>query len=67
MQARERATMLVVVPAITWLGTDPVDDPPLRDGMPDTLDRAGGGRVRWPRVFAGRGRPPGGLLGRSRR
>jgi hypothetical protein len=45
--------MLVVVPAITWLGTDPVDDPPLRDGMPDTLDRAGGGRVRWPRVFAG--------------
>ena len=60
VQARERATMLVVVPAITWLGTDPVDDPPLRDGMPDTLDRAGGGRVRWPRVFAGEdGRPSG--------
>jgi hypothetical protein len=60
VQARERATMLVVVPAITWLGTDPVDDPPLRDGMPDTLDRAGGGRVRWPRVFAGEdGRPAG--------
>ena len=32
-------TLLVVVPALTWLGTDPVDDPPLRDGMPDTLDR----------------------------
>jgi hypothetical protein len=40
------------VPAITWLGTDPVDDPPLLDGIPDTLDRAGGDRVRWPRVFA---------------
>jgi hypothetical protein len=50
----------VVVPAITWLGTDPVDDPPLRDGMPDTLDREGGGRVRWPRVFASEdGRPAG--------
>ena len=60
VQARERATMLVVVPAITWLGTDPVDDPPLRDGMPDTLDRAGGGRVRWPRVFASEdGKPAG--------
>ena len=32
----------------------PVDDPPLRDGLPDTLDRAGGGRVLWPRVFAAR-------------
>jgi hypothetical protein len=60
VQSRERATMLVVVPAITWLGTDPVDDPPLRDGMPDTLNRPGGGRVRWPRVFAGEdGRPAG--------
>ena len=60
VQARERATMLVVVPAISWLGSDPVDDPPLRDGMPDTLDRPGGGRVRWPRVFAGEdGRPAG--------
>jgi len=63
VQARERATMLVVVPAITWLGTDPVDDPPLRDGMPDTLDRAGGGRVRWPRVFASEDGRPAGLSG----
>jgi hypothetical protein len=61
VQARERATMLVVVPAITWLGTDPVDDPPLRDGMPDTLDRAGGGRVSWPRVFASEDGRPGGF------
>ncbi len=63
VQARERSTMLVVVPAITWLGTDPVDDPPLRDGMPDTLDRAGGGRVRWPRVFASEDGRPAGLSG----
>jgi hypothetical protein len=63
VQARERSTMLVVVPAITWLGTDPVDDPPLRDGMPDTLDRAGGGRVRWPRVFASEDGRPSGLSG----
>jgi hypothetical protein len=63
VQARERATMLVVLPAITWLGTDPVDDPPLRDGMPDTLDRAGGGRVRWPRVFASEDGRPAGLAG----
>ena len=61
VQARDRATLLVVVPALTWLGTDPVDDPPLRDGMPDTLDRAGGGRVRWPRVFAGENGLPAGF------
>ena len=53
VQSRDRAALLVVVPAITWLGTDPVDDPPLRDGVPDTLTALGGGRVRWPRVFAG--------------
>jgi hypothetical protein len=63
VQARERATLLVVVPALTWLGRDPVDDPPLRDGMPDTLDRAGGGRVRWPRVFAGEDGLPAGFRG----
>jgi len=61
VQARERADLLVVVPAITWLGTEPVDDPPLRDGVPDTLERGGGGRVRWPRVFAGDDRLPAGL------
>lgn len=61
VQARERATLLVAVPTITWLGTDPVDDPPLLDGIPDTLSREGGGRVRWPRVFAGDGGLPAGL------
>jgi len=61
VQGTERADLLVVVPALTWLGTDPVDDPPLRDGIPDTLDRSGGSRVRWPRVFAGEDGLPAGL------
>ena len=61
VQARDRANLLVVVPAITWLGTDPVDDPPVLDGIPDTLDRAGGDRVRWPRVFAAEDASPPGL------
>jgi hypothetical protein len=61
VQAKERADLLVVVPAITWLGTDPVDDPPLLDGIPDTLERAGGDRVRWPRVFAAEDGLPDGL------
>jgi hypothetical protein len=59
VQAADRADVLVVVPAVTWLGTDPVDDPPVLDGIPDLLTRTGG-RVRWPRVFAGEdGLPPG--------
>jgi hypothetical protein len=61
VQSQERAAVLVVVPAITWLGLDPVDDPPLLDGIPDTLAAAGGGRVRWPRVFAGEDGLPAGL------
>ena len=61
VQAKDRATLLVVVPAITWLGTDPVDDPPVRDGIPDTLDRSGGERVLWPRVFAGEDGLPAGF------
>jgi hypothetical protein len=61
VQAKQRADLLVVVPAITWLGTDPVDDPPVLDGIPDTLDRAGGDRVRWPRVFAAEDGLPAGL------
>ena len=44
-----RADVLVVVPAITWLGTDPVDDPPVLDGIPDLLDPA-----RRPRALAAR-------------
>jgi hypothetical protein len=49
VQAPERARLLVVVPAITWLGVDKVDDN--GDGLPDTLET--GGPVRWPRVIAG--------------
>jgi len=56
VQSGERADVLVVVPAITWLGTDEVDDPPF-DGFPNTL--TGGGPVRWPRVFSGNGIPDG--------
>jgi flagellar hook assembly protein FlgD len=50
VQAEKRSSVLVVVPAITWLGTDNVDDSPF-DGLPNTL--SDGGTVRWPRAFAG--------------
>jgi hypothetical protein len=50
VQSRDRAKILVVVPAITWLGVDAVDDPPF-DGLPNTL--TDGGVVQWPRVFRG--------------
>ena len=54
VQAPERARLLVVVPAITWLGVDKVDDD--GDGLPNTLET--GGPVKWPRVIAGnRGLP----------
>jgi hypothetical protein len=49
VQAPQRARLLVVVPAITWLGVDKVDDN--GDGLPDTLET--GGPVRWPRPLAG--------------
>jgi hypothetical protein len=55
VQAPERARLLVVVPAITWLGLDQVDDD--GDGLPNTLEQ--GGPVKWPRVIAGdHGLPP---------
>ena len=50
VQAEKRSSVLVVVPAMTWLGTDKVDDRPF-DGIPNTL--SGGGTVRWPRAFVG--------------
>ena len=49
VQAPERARLLVVVPAISWLGVDKVDDD--GDGLPDTLEA--GGPVKWPRVLVG--------------
>jgi hypothetical protein len=60
VQAASHADVLVVVPAITWLGLDPVDDPPVLDGIPDMLTRTGG-RVRWPRVFASEDGLPAGI------
>jgi hypothetical protein len=49
VQSAERARILVVVPAITWLGTDRVDDD--RDGVPNTLENRG--PVDHPRVLQG--------------
>ena len=58
VQAEQRSSVLVVVPTITWLGTDKVDDRPF-DGLPNTL--ADGGTVRWPRVFVGEDGLPAGF------
>lgn len=50
VQAEERSPLLVVLPMITWLGTDPADDLRRPDGIPNTLAR--GQLVRFPRPFA---------------
>lgn len=49
-----RAKLLVVLPALTWEGQNPVDDD--GDGIPNTLD--GGGPIRLARPLAN-GLPPG--------
>jgi hypothetical protein len=49
VQAQQRARILVVVPAITWYGTDQVDDD--RDGLPNTLMNRDS--VDHPRVLQG--------------
>jgi flagellar hook assembly protein FlgD len=49
VQAEERRRMLVVLPAMTWVGTDEVDQD--ADGVPNTLEA--GTPVTWPRVFTG--------------
>ena len=55
VQAQERAKLLVVVPTLSWLGVDKVDDD--SDGLPNTLET--GGPVKWPRVISGvQGVPP---------
>ncbi|MBE2316883.1 hypothetical protein DVA67_012950 [Solirubrobacter sp. CPCC 204708] len=57
VQAKERAKVLVVVPTLSWLGSDKIDDTPF-DGLPNTL--ATGDKVRWPRMYAGeKGLPAG--------
>jgi flagellar hook assembly protein FlgD len=48
-------SVLVVLPAITWLGEDPLDDD--GDGVPNTLST--GHPVRTDRIFAGAGLPAG--------
>lgn len=49
VQSQQRARILVVVPAITWYGSDQVDDD--RDGLPNTLENRG--PVDHPRVLRG--------------
>ena len=51
VQAEKRARLLVVAPAITWLGLDRVDDD--GDGVPNALSN--GGPVKWPRIIDGSG------------
>ena len=49
--------MLVVMPTLSWIGSDKIDDDPF-DGLPNTL--ATGDKVRWPRMFSGeKGLPAG--------
>ena len=48
VQGEERSDVLVVVPAISWLGYERGDE--TGDGLPDTLER--GGPVPWPRPSA---------------
>jgi N,N-dimethylformamidase beta subunit-like, C-terminal/FlgD Ig-like domain len=50
VQGAKRSSVLIVVPAISWLGVDRVDDQPL-DGIPNTL--TDGTNVHWPRVMTG--------------
>jgi hypothetical protein len=38
---RNRPRVLVVLPALTWQGENPVDDPPGYDGIPNTLSNGG--------------------------
>jgi hypothetical protein len=49
VQSRKRARMLVVLPVMTWLGTEPVDED--HDGVLNTLTT--GAPVSWPRVQPG--------------
>jgi len=55
VQSKERAPVLVVLPATTWQGVNPVDDD--GDGLPNTLPA--GGPVRTARPYVGGGLPTG--------
>jgi hypothetical protein len=50
VQGVKKSSVLIVVPAVSWLGSDRVDDQPL-DGIPNTL--SDGTNVHWPRVMTG--------------
>jgi hypothetical protein len=58
-QAALRGRPLVVLPMISWLGRDPLDDSAVRDGLPDRFST--GADVRFPRLFAFEGGLPGGF------
>jgi len=49
VQSQERARMLVVLPTLTWIGTEPVDEQ--HNGVLNTF--ATGAPVSWPRVQPG--------------
>jgi flagellar hook assembly protein FlgD len=49
-QPHKRGRPLVVLPVMTWLGLDPVDDANTHDGLPDTFPN--GRPVSYPRPYA---------------
>ena len=51
VQSAERSPLLVVLPAIHWLGTNELDGTRRPDGVPDAL--ANGSSVPYPRIFPG--------------
>jgi hypothetical protein len=59
VQSEERAPLLVVLPVMSWLGTDRLDDPRNPDGLPNTL--LAGRPVPYPRPLVGDGGLPAGF------
>jgi hypothetical protein len=53
VQGRQRRSVLVVLPVMTWQGRNPIDDD--GDGLPNLLDRGVGAKLF--RVYAGDGLP----------
>lgn len=56
VQGRGHRRLTVVLPMLTWLGRDPVQDARAPDGLPDLL--SAGQPVPYPRLFAWRGGLP---------
>lgn len=59
VQGEEKAPLLVVLPVISWLGRNQLDDPERPDGIPNTL--ANGSPVPFPRPYAGEDGLPAGF------